>query len=160
MGRSLAYRFGAFHLLASMAQRQALPPELDPAQVRCALTAVIHKVMQQAGTFDPQGWLTIGLCGHQPSLGEPYVSTGSLYLCLCGLLPLGLPPDNEFWSSAPADWSSKKSGPVKTLPMTMRCRNPSLQRWAESTAVLLLSSAGDSRHGWHAQTNNSTFAAL
>ena len=54
------------------------------------------------------GWLTIGLSGHQPSLGEPYISTGSLYLCLCGLLPLGLPPDNEFWSSAPADWSSKK----------------------------------------------------
>jgi hypothetical protein len=108
MGRSLAYRFGAFHLLASMALRQALPPELDPAQVRCALTAVIQKVMRQEGTFDQQGWLTIGLCGHQPSLGEPYVSTGSLYLCLCGLLPLGLPPDNEFWSSAPADWSSRK----------------------------------------------------
>jgi hypothetical protein len=91
-----------------MALRQALPPELDPAQVRCALTAVIQKVMRQEGTFDQQGWLTIGLCGHQPSLGEPYVSTGSLYLCLCGLLPLGLPPDNEFWSSAPADWSSRK----------------------------------------------------
>ena len=49
------------------------------------------------------GWLTIGLSGHQPSLGEPYISTGSLYLCLCGLLPLGLPPDNEFWSSTPVD---------------------------------------------------------
>src|SRR5512137_2336789 len=41
IGRSLAYRFGAFHLLASMAHRQALPAELQPAQVRCALTAVI-----------------------------------------------------------------------------------------------------------------------
>jgi len=108
IGRSLAYRFGAFHLLALMALKHALPPELELAQVRCALTAVIQRVMQQKGTFDERGWLTIGLCGHQPSLGEPYISTGSLYLCLCGLLPLGLPPDDEFWSSAPADWSSRK----------------------------------------------------
>jgi hypothetical protein len=108
MGRSLAYRFGAFHLLALLALKRALPPELEPAQVRCALTAVIRRVMQQKGTFDERGWLTIGLCGHQPSLGEPYISTGSLYLCLCGLLPLGLPPNDKFWNSAPAGWSSRK----------------------------------------------------
>jgi len=108
IGRSLTYRFGAFHLLALMALKRALPPELEPAQVRCALTAVIQRVMQPKGTFDERGWLTIGLCGHQPSLGEPYISTGSLYVCLCGLLPLGLPPSDEFWNSAPADWSSRK----------------------------------------------------
>ena len=95
IGRSLTYRFGAFHLLALMALKRALPPELEPAQVRCALTAVIQRVMQPKGTFDERGWLTIGLCGHQPSLGEPYISTGSLYVCLCGLLPLGLPPQRR-----------------------------------------------------------------
>jgi len=108
IGRSLTYRFGAFHLLALMALKRALPPELEPAQVRCVLTAVIRRVMQPKETFDERGWLTIGLCGHQPSLGEPYISTGSLYICLCGLLPLGLPPSDEFWNSAPADWSSRK----------------------------------------------------
>ena len=36
IGRSLAYRCGAFHLLASMALRRALPEGVSPAQVRSA----------------------------------------------------------------------------------------------------------------------------
>ena len=39
IGRSLAYRFGAFHLLAQSALRRALPEGVSPAQVRGALTA-------------------------------------------------------------------------------------------------------------------------
>ncbi len=39
VGRSIAYRFGAFQLLAQMALRKALPAEVAPAQVRGALTA-------------------------------------------------------------------------------------------------------------------------
>ena len=30
------------------------------------------------------GWLRIGFCGHQPGVGETYISTGSLYLVLRG----------------------------------------------------------------------------
>ncbi len=93
IGRSIAYRCGAFHLLAQM----ALLGELATPQVRTALTAVIRKTLEAPGTFD-RGWLTIGLCGHQPHLGEPYISTGSLYLCATALLPLGLPPSHPFWT--------------------------------------------------------------
>lgn len=107
-GRSLAYRFGAFQLLAQMALMKALPSEITPAQVRSALTAVIKKCMEAPGTFNKQGWLSIGLYGSQPGLGENYISTGSLYLCTTGLLPLGLKPEDEFWSSAAADWTAKK----------------------------------------------------
>ncbi len=108
IGRSIAYRFGAFQLLAQMALRQQLPTGITPAQVRCALTSVIKRMMEAPGTFDENGWLTIGFSGHQPKLAESYISTGSLYLCANGLLPLGLPASDEFWNSPPADWTSKK----------------------------------------------------
>lgn len=116
LGRSTTYRFGAFQLLAQMAWRKELPATLQPAQVRCALTAVIRRMMDAPGTLDDQGWLRIGFCGHQPSLGEAYISTGSLYLCAAGLLPLGLPPADEFWSGPPQRWTSQKLWSGEDLP--------------------------------------------
>jgi hypothetical protein len=108
IGRSLAYRFGAFQLLGQMALIHQLPEGVTPGQVRCALTAVIRRLIEAPGTFDEQGWLTIGFCGHQPHVGEGYISTGSLYLCSVGLLPLGLPPEDEFWKAPPAEWTAKR----------------------------------------------------
>ncbi len=108
VGRSLAYRFGAFHVLALMALRKQLPEEVSPEQVRCALTAVIRRTIEAPGTFDSKGWLTVGLCGRQPSIGESYISTGSLYLCSAGLLPLGLAREAPFWSGAAKKWTSQK----------------------------------------------------
>ena len=108
IGRSLAYRFGAFQALALVALESKLPSDVPPAGVRCALTAVIRKMVERDDVFDQDGWLRIGFCGHQPSIGESYISTGSLYLCLCGLLPLGLPASDPFWSDPDEDWTSKK----------------------------------------------------
>lgn len=108
IGRSLAYRFGAFQSLAQTALRRELPVSISPAQVRCALSAVITRLIEAPGIFDEEGWLTIGLCGHQPELGEPYISTGSLYLCSAVFLPLGLSADDAFWQEADAPWTSQK----------------------------------------------------
>jgi hypothetical protein len=108
LGRSIAYRGGAFHHLALMALRQDLPDTLQPAQVREALHAVQHNIMEAPGTWDEGGWLRIGLYGHQPGLGEPYISTGSLYLCSFALLPLGLPPTAPFWADPPAPWTAQQ----------------------------------------------------
>lgn len=108
IGRSLAYRFGAFQLLAQMALQKRLPEEIKPAQVRSGLTAVIRRMYEMPGVFDANGWLTIGFAGHQPDIGESYISTGSLYLCTVGLLPLGLPETDPFWADAPMDWTAKK----------------------------------------------------
>ena len=116
LGRSLAYRFGAFHLLAQMALLRELPESLTPARVRCALAAVLRRALQSGGMFDPQGWLTIGLAGHQPGIGEHYISTGSLYLCSVALLPLGLPPDDPFWQSPAQDWTQKIAWSGQDLP--------------------------------------------
>ncbi|MEO6528234.1 MAG: DUF2264 domain-containing protein [Gemmatimonadaceae bacterium] len=107
IGRSLSYRCGAFQLLGQMALRHELPAELRPAQVRGAMSAMIHRTMGAPGTFDAAGWLTVGLAGHQPKLGEGYISSGSAYLCAVGLLPLGLPPADPFWSAPSEPWTSK-----------------------------------------------------
>ncbi|UOG77288.1 DUF2264 domain-containing protein (plasmid) [Hymenobacter tibetensis] len=107
-GRSLAYRCGAFQHLAQVVLQQQLPPELPAGQARSALTAVIRRTMEPKGTFDSKGWLQIGLCGHQPGIGEGYISTGSLYLCSTAFLPLGLPATDAFWASPAQDWTAKK----------------------------------------------------
>ncbi|MFC0473026.1 DUF2264 domain-containing protein [Halalkalibacter kiskunsagensis] len=107
VGRSIAYRFGAFQHLAQMALQHRLDKSLHPAQVRCALTAVIRRIMEPHETFDEKGWLRIGLYGYQPELGESYISTGSLYLCATVFLPLGLPASDSFWQGE-QEWTMKK----------------------------------------------------
>lgn len=108
IGRSLVYRFGALQALAHIALLSKLPADIRPEQVRGAMSLVIKRMIEAPGTFDKNGWLTIGFCGHQVDVGEYYMSTGSLYLCTAGLLPLGLPASDVFWTGAPADWTSKK----------------------------------------------------
>jgi hypothetical protein len=116
VGRSITYRCGAFHLLAEAALRRSLPKEVAPEQVRGALTAVIRKTLGAASTFDEHGWLRIGLAGHQPSLGEAYISTGSLYLCTAAFLPLGLPEQYRFWSGPAEPWTAVKAWSGVDLP--------------------------------------------
>jgi len=117
IGRSIAYRFGAFQLLAQMALRRALPDGVSPAQVRGALTAVIRRTMRPSETFDADGWLRIGFCGHQPGVGETYISTGSLYLCAVGLLPLGLPESDPFWADPPQPWTQALAWSGRPFPI-------------------------------------------
>lgn len=45
----MAYRFGAFHALSDVAYRKLLPSKVIPAQVRCALTAVINRQINAPG---------------------------------------------------------------------------------------------------------------
>jgi hypothetical protein len=108
MGRSSAYRFGAFHELATMALLHQLPPELNPGAVRAALTALIRRTMEAPGTFDEHGWLEVGAVGHQPSVREGYISSGSLYLCLTGLVHLGLPSNDPFWTAPAGSWTQQQ----------------------------------------------------
>ena len=117
IGRSLAYRFGAMQVLAQIALRRTLPEGVTPAQTRAALTACIRRSIDAPGTFDKEGWLTIGFCGHQPGVGERYISTGSLYLCSVGLLPLGLPASDPFWAAAAEPWTSVRAWGGQEFPI-------------------------------------------
>ncbi len=116
LGRSATYRFGAFQVLAQISLMRELPQDVRPAQVRCALTAVMQRMIEPTGTFDENGWLRIGFCGHQPSLAERYISTGSLYLCSVALLPLGLPASDAFWRDPAARWTSQRLWSGESLP--------------------------------------------
>ena len=117
VGRSIAYRFGVFQTLAHHALRQDLPRELAPEQIRSALTQVLKRSMEAPGTFTDIGWLTIGFCGHQPEIGEGYISTGSVYLCAAMFLPLGLAESDSFWSHPSMEWTSKRAWSGKAFPI-------------------------------------------
>lgn len=116
MGRSATYRTGAFQALVHTVLLNKIPEEFKPAQVRCALTAVMKKMYEAPGTFDNNGWLQLGFCGHQPAMSDTYTSTGSLYLCATGFLALGLPDDHAFWKDEAADWTAKKAWSGQAFP--------------------------------------------
>lgn len=120
IGRSICYRIGAFQALSQIALMKSLPAGVTPMQVRSALTAVMKKIFETPNNFDNNGWLQIGLAGHQPSLGEDYISTGSLYLTSTGFLALGLPPGDEFWAGPAEDWSAKKIWGGQDIRQIMR----------------------------------------
>lgn len=90
VGRSLCYRFGCFHLLSYNAWKNNLGTQLKPAQVRCALSAVINRTMSDPAMFDKDGWLCPGATGYQPELAENYINIGSLYLCTAVFCALGI----------------------------------------------------------------------
>lgn len=108
-GRSITYRTAVFQVLAQVALMEKLPAHVAQAQVRSALTAVIDKMFTGNQNFDANGWLLLGFNGHQPAIADQYTSTGSLYLCTLGFLPLGLPAGHAFWTDAAAEWTGKKA---------------------------------------------------
>ncbi len=116
VGRSLAYRFGAFQALSDVAYRGMLPATVTPAQVRSALSAVMARQVAAPGTFNDNGWLRVGFAGHQPAIGEGYISTGSLYLCCAAFVALGLPAENAFWSTPAEAWTAVKAWSGVDLP--------------------------------------------
>lgn len=108
IGRSITYRFGAFHALSHAALLGILPDDISPAQVRSALSAVI-KNQTTPENFDGKGWLLVGFTGVQPKMSESYINTGSVYLCAMGLVSLGLPADDPFWSGGFTPWTNLKA---------------------------------------------------
>lgn len=109
IGRSITYRSGAFQALAQLALMERLPEGLAPGQVRAALGAVKRRVYGHPHTFDADGWLRLGLVGHQPEVADYYSSTGSLYMATLSFLPLGLPADHAFWTAPTQDWTARRA---------------------------------------------------
>ncbi|SDL55254.1 hypothetical protein SAMN04487898_12080 [Pedobacter sp. ok626] len=114
-GRSIIYRGAAFHHLADMAWRKALPKQLSASQVRCALTAVLRKTLESPTTYQ-DGWLTLGLYGLQPNLGDFYNNQGSPYLATSIFLPLGLSEKDPFWADADQKWTAQKIWTGENFP--------------------------------------------
>ena len=109
VGRSICYRFGAFHALSQAALMHNLPKSIVPAQIRCALTAVIKRQLESPANFDENDWLRVGFTGEQIEMSESYINTGSVYLCATVFLVLGLPPTDEFWTAPFTEWTNLKA---------------------------------------------------
>lgn len=123
LGRSAAYRFGAFQSLSQAALRHELPDTLAPGGTRAALNAVIRRMIEAPGTFDEAGWLRIGVVGAQPAQAEVYINSGSIYLCTFGLLQLGLPANDPFWTAPTAAWTQKRLWAGENLPADHAIKN-------------------------------------
>ncbi|TXH22578.1 MAG: DUF2264 domain-containing protein [Chitinophagaceae bacterium] len=115
IGRSITYRSAAFQTLSQIALMEKLPSFIQPAQVRCGLTAVYKNLFEGNQNFDADGWLVLGFNGHQPEVADTYTSTGSLYMATLGFMTLGLPAHHPFWNDAPADWTSRKAWKGATI---------------------------------------------
>ncbi len=115
IGRSAAYRGGVFNALMLAALFHILPAELPPSQVRSAISAVVEKTLGES-SFDERGFLRIGVYGSQPGLGEPYISTGSLYACSAVFIPFGLPAEDAFWAGPELPWTQKRIWSGEDLP--------------------------------------------
>jgi rhamnogalacturonyl hydrolase YesR len=108
-GRSMTYRMGVFQPLALLALKEQLPENITEGQIRTALTLVMKNMFSVAGNFNESGFLQLGFTGSQPDLADVYTNNGSLYLTSVVFLPLGLPADHSFWTSAPQQWTSQKA---------------------------------------------------
>ena len=109
IGKSIAFRTGIFHTLSQASLLKALPKNLEPAQVRSALTKVLRNLFEGNQNFVNDNWLTLGLNGHQSDIAETDVNTGSLYLCCAVFLPLGLDFNDPFWDNEFEEWTSLKA---------------------------------------------------
>ncbi|MFT3746354.1 MAG: DUF2264 domain-containing protein [Pyrinomonadaceae bacterium] len=116
VGRSSTYRAGAFWPLVKLVNDGKLPETIKPAQVRCALTAVLKNTFVPT-TFTKGGWLQLGLVGDaQQNITDSYSNTGSMYITSLVFLPLGLPASHEFWSGPFTDWTQRKAWSGKQFP--------------------------------------------
>ena len=115
-GRSLVYRTGAFHALAQAAYLSLLPKGMEAGSVRAALWAVVQKTLEHKDTYRKDGYLNLGLVGKQPSLAEPYICTGSLYLAAAVFMPMGLPAGHPFWVQPASPWTNARIWGSENLP--------------------------------------------
>ena len=122
-GRSITYRSGVLQPLALISLMEQLPEGLTTGQVRAAMTAVLKNMFQDNRNFNKSGYLTIGFNGSQPDIADWYTNNGSLYMASLALLPLGLPADNEFWTSEPQPWTSLKAWGGMPFPKDHRDPN-------------------------------------
>jgi len=109
IGSCMGYRCGVFHLLSQAALLKILPRNINPAQVRSALTEVLKKQFAENQNFSSSGWLLLGLNGSQTDIAENDINTGSLYFYCTIFAALGLDASDAFWTAPFAEWTSMQA---------------------------------------------------
>ncbi len=109
IGRSLTYRIAAHQVLGVLAWRGWLPDTLPPGQVRAATVAAARRIFADPSNFDDRGFLTIGFTRQQPTLGDIYSNAGSMYIASEGLVALGLPATDAYWTAQAQPWTMRRA---------------------------------------------------
>ena len=116
IGRSLTYRTAAHQVLGVLAWRGWLPESLSPGRVRAATVAAQRRVFTDPSNFDERGFLTIGFTRAQPSLGDWYSNTGSMYIASESLVALGLPASAPYWTLPAEPWTMRLAYSGRDFP--------------------------------------------
>lgn len=109
IGRSLTYRLAVHQVLGVLAWRGWLPDTLPAAQVRSATVAAARRIFADPSNFDAAGFLTIGFTRAQPTLGDIYSNAGSMYITSEGLVALGLPATDPYWTAPAMPWTMRRA---------------------------------------------------
>jgi len=114
LGWAENHRCGAFQSLAAAAWRGLLPASVRPAQARTALSAVLHRTLNEPAAFAPDGsllpWPVFAPGSAAPS------EAGARYLCCAALLPLGLSALDPFWMGSAQHVTWHRSWLRRDLP--------------------------------------------
>jgi len=97
LGRSITYRFAAFHLLSYCIFNSSISTSHTYSALRNALTKVLINILNK-DIYNTGGFLTLGFSAQQNNIADSYSNTGSCYIAATGFLVLGLPSTHEFWS--------------------------------------------------------------
>jgi hypothetical protein len=122
LGRSIAYRFAAFQPIGHCVLLNRISTQHSYGQLRRALTSVMTKLFIKNSPFI-EGFLALGLCGHQPEIVQFYTNSGSLYVTTLGFIVLGLPEEHSFWKDKEDPTTQERCWSGATFPPynTPRC---------------------------------------
>ncbi|CAG7855189.1 SubName: Full=Uncharacterized protein {ECO:0000313/EMBL:CCA73525.1} [Serendipita indica DSM 11827] len=119
-GRSLTYRFATTAFWGALAYADVLPPApLNSWGIIKGLHLRNIRYHARLPIFTSSGILTIGYAFPNMFFTENYNSPGSTYWACKGFLPLAVPADHPFWTSAEEPY------PTSSIPRTMSLDHPS-----------------------------------
>jgi hypothetical protein len=99
-GRSMTYRFAMSSFWGALAFADVeLPAPLTWGVVKGLQLRNIRYWAKQAGSYGPDGTLTIGYCYPNHNMTENYNSPGSPYWCCKSFVTLSLPETHPFWEA-------------------------------------------------------------
>ncbi|MEZ4595400.1 MAG: DUF2264 domain-containing protein [Chloroflexota bacterium] len=115
MGRSLGYKFATTALVGLAALHGTLP--IDPGMARGIMDRSIQYHLDHDAIDPATDWLRVGIWGERPDVLERYMRAGASAWAVHALVPLALPLDHPFWTSADPGLPGPQPG-TSTPPWT------------------------------------------
>jgi len=135
IGRSITYRFAAFHLLSYCIYNNHISVGHSYGQLRNALTKVLVTILNKE-VYDKDGFLNMGFTCEQNSLQDSYSNTGSCYITTISFLPLGLELNHPFWNDSPGPFTQESCWKYKS-PITKYIINDELELRSKKIIIIL-----------------------